>query len=295
MSAENFSNYYNNKIIWSDGINWYRKCPKCNFDCKFTGKYAKCEVVRSVKKKKLCNSCVASLRILSEETKRKIGNASRGHVVSDEIKKKISDSNKGKVGWNKGKKLKPLSLEVRLKISQSNKGRSCWCKGLHISDKIKKKISDAKKGKPLSKEHRLKISKSNTRPMLGKHHTDETREKMRIITLNRISKLGGGPMFNPKACQFIDNLNKEKGWNLQHALNGGEAQIYGYKVDGYDKEKNVIFEYDEPTHYRITGELREKDIRRQNDIIKYFKNKNVTISFWRYDERYKNLYEVYSQ
>ena len=96
----------------------------------------------------------------------------------------------------------------------------------------------------------------------------------------------GARNFNPKACKFIDNLKKERGWNLQHALNGGEVELYGYFVDGYDKERNIIFEYDEPKHNQIS--FKKKDIIRQNNLIK----KIDPHLFLRYDEQWNKLYEI---
>jgi hypothetical protein len=36
----------------------------------------------------------------------------------------------------------------------------------------------------------------------------------------------------------------------------------GYFVDGNDKEKNVVFEFDEKCHYDINNNLKEKGILR---------------------------------
>ena len=93
---------------------------------------------------------------------------------------------------------------------------------------------------------------------------------------------------NPKACEFIEQLNTSNGWNLKHARNGGEQMICGYWLDGYDKEKNIVFEYDESFHYPY-GKLREKDIVRQNRIIDF-----LNCEFWRYNEKTKQLYKVES-
>jgi hypothetical protein len=98
----------------------------------------------------------------------------------------------------------------------------------------------------------------------------------------------GNVGYNLKACSFIDKLNKEKGWNLQHALNGGEEMISGYFVDGYDKGKNIIFEYDEK--YHISKKQRQRDLIRQEHII----NSINPLIFLRYDEKENKLYDVIS-
>lgn len=123
------------------------------------------------------------------------------------------------------------------------------------------------------------------------HNSDEYKQKRRIITQNILKiKFGKGNLanVNKKACEFIDKLNIEMKWNLIHALNGGEYEISGYSLDGYDKEKNIVFEYDESRHYGIDNKLKEKDIIRQNKII----NNLIPTEFWRYNERQKKLYNV---
>lgn len=99
----------------------------------------------------------------------------------------------------------------------------------------------------------------------------------------------GKPNYNVKACKYIDSINEEKGWNLQHAENGGEIRVVRYFPDGYDEERNIVFEYDEPYHYQNVNEniLAERDIERQQYII----NK-LHCRFFRYNEALDLLYEV---
>lgn len=128
---------------------------------------------------------------------------------------------------------------------------------------------------------------------LGKHHTEESKEKTRISTLKYIESLpnykGTKARYSHKACEYINQINKEKNWNLQHAENGGEYSICGYFVDGYDKDLNIVFEYDEPYHYidKENNILNNKDIKRQQNII----NK-LYCEFWRYNEYLDLLYKV---
>lgn len=84
----------------------------------------------------------------------------------------------------------------------------------------------------------------------------------------------------------MDEINVKNGWNLLHARNGGEQFICGYWLDGYDKIKNIVVEYDESFHYPY-GKLREKDVIRQNRIIAL-----LNCEFWRYDEKRNNFYNV---
>lgn len=123
------------------------------------------------------------------------------------------------------------------------------------------------KGKSLSEDHKAAISKG-------------TRAYLQDITY-------GGARFSVKACSFIDNLNKQNGWNLQHALNGGEIKCGPYYMDGYDKDLNIAFEYDEPKHhYGYNDTLSEHDIIK----MQYIKEK-LNCRFFRYNEKLDQLYE----
>lgn len=137
-----------------------------------------------------------------------------------------------------------------------------------FTEETRQKIASSRKGKPLS---------------------EETKQKLRISRLNYIKKykegISKGRWFNPKGCIYFDNLNKEKGWNLQHALNGGEVEICGYALDGYDKERNIVVEYDEQKHhYDKQGNLSDRDKLRMSRIIK-----ELNCQFYRYVEKLNTL------
>jgi hypothetical protein len=124
----------------------------------------------------------------------------------------------------------------------------------------------------------------------GKHHTPETKQKIREAFVKRQSTYGCSANYTEKACNYLDKLNKEFGWNLQHGMNGGELTVCGYYVDGYDKKRNIVVEYDERNHY-IDPEnniLRQKDVERQNNIMSY-----LGCKFYRYNEVIDKLYEVH--
>ena len=89
---------------------------------------------------------------MSEETKLKIGEASKGKKLSDETKRKMSEAQKG----NKNMLGKHHSEESKQKMSEAAKGRI-------FSEETKQKISEAKKG---------------NKNMLGKHHSEESKQKM---------------------------------------------------------------------------------------------------------------------
>lgn len=125
----------------------------------------------------------------------------------------------------------------------------------------------------------------------GKSHTLETKEKMRKSAIEYLKNIKNfkGPRYNIKSIEFINKLNEEYGWNLQHAENGGEIQICGYFLDGYDKDLNIVFEYDEAAHYKDVKKslLNDKDIERQNIIIE-----KLNCEFYRYNESENYFYKV---
>lgn len=170
----------------------------------------------------------------------------------------------------------------------------------------------AKKGIKLSTAARLKMSLNHAdisgdkNPFFGKKHTPETigkikkskqgknyvteymRQRSRERNLENVDKYGIYVFFNKNACAYFDDLSAKMNWNLQHALNGGEVRIIGYSIDAYDKDKNIIAEYDEPNHYGgIPRQLKKQDIIRQNRLIKH-----LNCQFFRYDEKLNLLYEV---
>jgi hypothetical protein len=99
---------------------------------------------------------------MSPETKIKLSIAKKGQPapnkgkpMSEEAKKKVSESRKGKGGWAKG--ISP-SAEKRAKISNSLMGNIPWNKGVKVSDEVKERLRTV---------------------MLGRKHTEETKQKMR--------------------------------------------------------------------------------------------------------------------
>lgn len=125
---------------------------------------------------------------------------------------------------------------------------------------------------------------------VGKKHNEETKDKIRKSAKEYfIEHLNVKPRYNKNACLFIDKLNEKYNLNLIHAESGGEKYVSGYFVDGYDKEKNIVFEYDEKKHYKdvYNNILKDKDIIRQNEIIA-----KLGCRFFRYNETIDLLYEV---
>jgi hypothetical protein len=117
----------------------------------------------------------------------------------------------------------------------------------------------------------------------NKIHSVETKDKMSLKhRLNRSILIQGTiqfPNFNPTACYIIEEYGKQNGYDFQHALNGGEFYIkeLGYWVDGYDKNKNVIVEYQEKHH--LTPKYIKKDKKRREEIKKILNSKIIFIYY----------------
>ena len=130
-------------------------------------------------------------------------------------------------------------------------------------------------------------NKSKEFPWKGKKHKPETRIKVASAYVKYLNKdINIIPKFDINACKYIDELNKKNNWNLQHALNGGEIKVGPFSLDGYDKELNIVFEYDEPFHENPNNKLKDKD--REQYIIEQINPKE----FWRYSEKFDKLYRI---
>ena len=128
------------------------------------------------------------------------------------------------------------------------------------------------------------IKKRISEKIKGKKHSDETNKKHRLATIkiiNKHIKYGGQitPFYNSNGCKYFEKLMLETNTHIQHAENGGEYYIkeLGYWVDGYDKENNIVYEYDEKKHFNLDGTLKEKDIKRQKEIEHNLKCKFIRI------------------
>jgi hypothetical protein len=102
--------------------------------------------------------------VLSEEHKRKIGEASKGRSYSDERNDKISNALKGRV----------RSKEHCESLSKALTGRT-------LEEDTKNKISESLKGRTFSEEHKRKISEASKRSK----HSEETKKRLSIIAKNR--------------------------------------------------------------------------------------------------------------
>lgn len=204
-------------------------------------------------------------------------------------------------------------LETRIRFGSKAKpdGWECPFCGLkfRVRKELRQHLKDAKHpnnqgwAKGLTKETSSIIAKTNIKIIdgyktgritpfwKGKHHTEESKESIRKGTIKYLlNVVGSRPRYNKSSIPILEQIAKEHGWNIQHAENGGEFYTgIGYFVDAYDKEKNIVLEYDERIHYEDVENniLREKDLKRQQRIIEY-----LHCEYWRYNESTKCLWKV---
>jgi hypothetical protein len=127
--------------------------------------------------------------VCSEETKQKISNSNKGRIKSVEERKHISESLIGKHTSDEtrkrmsesGKNRPPISEETRKRMSEAHK---------NPSEEIRNKISKRHKGRVKSELERKHISESHKglpSPMLGKHHTEESKQKISCSQKGKLS------------------------------------------------------------------------------------------------------------
>lgn len=233
---------------------WIKNCPICNKEIIYFDKW---QYKDSLKKNRNCKSCRTRILVTGRK----------------------------------------LSEVAKLKISQKNKGRKTWL-NKKLSTEHRRKLSEYRKNNPVKLTEEQRVRRSNkllgNKYRKGYLHDEATKKrisdsmKVRVKDKNFLDIVKNKfiPNYNKIACKYFDNLNESNNWNLQHALNGGEIKFEGYWLDAYDKQKNIVVEYDECRHYYKNGQLKEKDLDRMN----YIKNK-LGCRFFRYDERNNELRE----
>jgi very-short-patch-repair endonuclease len=231
---------------------------------------------------------------LSEEHRKKIGNANKGKTLgrelSTEIKKKISEANKGRVSPLKGI---PRTEEVKRKIGESHKGvvpsKDARIKislanlGRKHSEESKRKISESHKGsigyyrgkqhkknislskkgqglgKHLSEEHRKKISLANKNP------SQETRQKMGLASIGRLMNhkyRNTEPELKFKKLLQDAGLEEKKDFIYQYYV---KNIVHHYVADFYIIRLNMVIEID--GLYFHKGDRIERDNLRTREMM----------------------------
>jgi hypothetical protein len=264
-----------------------KQCPKCNKEQVFKNEYS---LKTAIKNNTFCKSCrnkinsTGRIVIVNADTKNKISLSLKRyfliHPISEVTRKKISERVSGEKNGFYGKK---HSLETKKHWSEIRKGRYVGADhpffGKHHSEETIEKIkASLSKAKWNYTEERKQTLSERMKGDLNPSRRQEVKMKLRLAANNRLKKQHCFASYNPKACKIIEDYGKQNGYNFRHALNGGEVDIIGYFVDGYDKKRNTVIEYDEKGHF-TKNKLREKDIIRQKNIIKEINCKFIRIKY----------------
>lgn len=232
---------------------WFRVCKKCNKNVYY---FNKITLQYSINQNRdLCDSCKHAIREKNVNYNRNCPNCGEKLIYSCYIA--CERANRKNTKCNK-------CAQFRGHLMEPFK-RNCPICNKEIVHKNKSTANKA------IKNNRTCLSCSISKKNRLRHQ--RYREKWGFVTV---------PCFNRNACKYFDDLDKQNGWNLQHALNGGECNLskIGYWLDAYDKEKNIVVEYDERKHFTKNGELKKKDIDRMAEICNHLK-----CDFWRYNEK----------
>ena len=186
-------------------------------------------------------------------------------------------------------------------------------KGSTMSEEQKAKISKSRKGQPTwastHKEEMSKLLSGINNPIYGTHRTDETKQKMsdaakierkeryadkqnRAILSDSVKIAMHRPDIRKKHLDALHHskwlkVRTDKGqiellhkWNALGFKFEPNYQVHTetdlFYIDGYDKEHNVVLEYD--TKYHNRPPQRKRDLIRQQRIIDILKPRK----FWRY-------------
>lgn len=245
-----------------------RNCPLCNIELTYTHKH-----VRDAANRKNGNCRACSSKITAEKNRKQ----KFCLVCSIEIYKGRCCSKECSTILRKQTMLEKYGNE---NYNNRNKAKNTLTEKYGVDNvaqipEVKQKVSE--KGRYFS---RIDVSGKNN-PHYGYTHTDEAKRKQRVRRIESLNKRQAVfPGYNPNACKAIDEYGKQHGYTFKHAENGGEWFIeeLGYYVDGYDPIQNVVIEYDELHHFDKDGNLRNRDIVRQNEIIEHLNCKFIRIS-----------------
>ena len=237
---------------------YMKKCPKCGGVMFYaTQKILQC----SIKHEKSCRSCSMikyySNPVGREKTSLSIKNA---YMENEKLKKKISISS---IKWFSNPK-------NRQKMSQTLK--KIWKNPI-----LRKKASDDSINFYLNPEERTKMRNAVKvalhRPDIRKKHIEGLLNSKWIKVKTDNGQLELIEKWNNLGFNFESNYQIHTDRDL-------------FYVDGYDKEKNVVLEYDSKYHNKL-GQ-KNKDLIRQRKIINILKPNK----FWRYNSVNKEFRNV---
>jgi hypothetical protein len=195
-----------------------------------------------------CNSCANRIISTNRIRPKKFGFLSRTH--SDVTKQKISDSQIGNKNHMYGTK---HSNETNIKNSNSQKER-------YLNSEVRKKTSESTK----LALHKPDIRKRHINAMSETKYLSRKTDKGQLELIEKWNRLG---------------FNLEPNFQIKT-----DSDLF--YIDGYDKKKNVVLEYDTKYHKRLSQ--KQKDLVRQEKIIELL----TPSKFWRYDSETKQFKDI---
>lgn len=248
---------------------WKRNCPTCDKEISYS---YKCSLLISKKENTSCITCRSVIQrgkilVNKKHFTNKRNCPQCGNIIV------YPDGNIK----NKAEKHKRKCRNCAGNVKIYSHDKTDWKKNCPICNKVQT-YKHMKSYKRALKTNQPCVRCTNIQYSNQGH----VRLKRRLIRLNQHT-----PNFNPNACKYFDKLNEENGWKLKHAMNGGETRMIGYSLDAYDRENNIVVEYDEFRHYDKSGNLKHKDVIRQERIIQH-----LNCKFFRYNEITSILVEV---
>ena len=222
---------------------------------------------------------------MSAAQKRRKTHGMSGKHHSEKTKQHLIEIRNGTPSPNKNKKLEEIcgkekAAEMKLNQSQNQLGKT-----------YKEKFGDEKAVAIIEKKKKATSGKNHF--MYGKTFEEcfgvEKAGKIRLNARLRLKKQiennleNGGqmsPWYSHNACLHFNIIMEEMGWFIQHAENYGEFFVLGYWVDGYDKEHNTVYEWDEKHHFNPDGTYTERDMRRQKEITECLGCEFIRIKAW---------------
>ena len=240
------------------GMNlFYRNCPTCGKELSYTKK-AKRDL--SVRENRNCYSCAMKIpRMFSDEHKKNLS---------------LSLSGKKKGPCTESRRLKLLGKKqslrtCSLKSSSQSRRFSDWL------ERYKESISQSKRFSNPSERH-----KTSTSVKLAMHRPDVRKRHIEALHHSKWLKV----RTDKGQMELIEKWNR-LGFKFEpnYQVHTDTDLFY---IDGYDKDHNVVLEYDSKYHQKL-GQ-KKRDLVRQQKIINILHPKK----FWRYDTAHKNCENV---
>lgn len=232
---------------------WVRTCNECNkqYKCKNYNSYAKYSKMAEEGKHIRCNACAQTGKVMDEAFREKC----RNKKVSEETRKKLGDATRVRYAKMSQKEKDEVSIKHTLGNLKAwnNYNPEERERRLRKKDEAMKSLSEDKKKQRNKKISEKVIDRMEANGGLHKKFA---------------------PAHNPATISYIvDILNVKYNTEFKHAKSdGGEFKIYDkelrkfYYADAYCAENNIWVEFDEPWKFnkgvmREEHELREQRIK----------------------------------